>query len=178
MLVPYTGKQGDLAKGEVEKGKGPDFLSDKFGLGDSRGCCPGQTGHHLVPNSWVEGKCGGPEKYSKGSAPVVCMEGTSHTGGTHGDIHTGLNKKYNDELSSRIRGQKGDTTMAMDKVLDMATASHNEVYDIDWPGLNWSDGCNPKCLKKQLNNYYKDKGCKGIKPDTIGKDEAFTEDIK
>lgn len=67
--------------------------------------------------------------------------------------------------------------MAMDNVLDMAVASHNEVYPTDWPGLNWSNGCNPKCLRKQLKNYYKN-NCKGVKPDTIGKDSAVIEEQK
>ena len=58
----------------------------------------------------------------------------------------------------------------MDKVIDLTTKSHNEVYPIDWPGMNWNDGCNPKCLKKQLKNYYDDKGCTGVKPGIIGKD--------
>lgn len=47
----------------------------------------------------------------------------------------------------------------------MAVASHKEVMDIDWPGMNWSDGCDEACLKAQMDNY-RDKACgKGENPE-------------
>jgi len=52
----------------------------------------------------------------------------------------------------------------------MAVASHKEVMDIDWPGMNWSDGCDEACLKAQLASYYNGKGCKGIEPTKIGRE--------
>jgi len=181
MLVPYTNNQGKLAKGEVEK---KDMSAGKmagiFGLGDSRGCCPGQTGHHLIPDSWLKGKCSGGSngKYTKGGAPVVCMEGTSHTGGTHGEIHTGLNKAYDQSLTARIEKGVEHNKYSINDVIEMAVDSHKEVMDIDWPGFNLfsGDGCDEACLKAQLASYYNGKGCKGIEPTKIGREEEEQDD--
>ncbi len=29
-------------------------LNDTFGMGDTRGCCSGQTGHHLIQDAWLK----------------------------------------------------------------------------------------------------------------------------
>ncbi len=177
MLVPYTTKQGNLAKGEVKEGDyGAGLLAGKFGLGDSRGCCPGQTGHHLIPDSWLQGKCS--NGYTKGGAPVVCMEGTTHTGGTHGEIHTGLNLAYERSLYARVEKGTEHNMYNINDIMDMAVDSHKEVMNIDWPGFNLfsGDGCDRACLKAQLSSYYNGKGCKGIEPTKIGKEVEENDD--
>ena len=103
---------------------------------------------------------------------MVCMEGTSHTGGTHGEIHTGLNKAYDQSLTARIEKGVEHNKYSINDVIEMAVDSHKEVMDIDWPGFNLfsGDGCDEACLKAQLQSYYNGKGCKGIEPSKIGRD--------
>jgi hypothetical protein len=168
MLVPYDKKYQEKNNkprpGEQASGGN---LSTMLGLGDSRGCCPGQTGHHLVPDSWVKEKCG--SKYDKDTAPVVCMEGTSQYFGSHEAIHTGLNKSYEDALAKKA---EGDTSVTIGEAIGMASESHQEVYPIDRQSIfNWGTGCEKDCLTAQLTNYYQDKGCdEPLDAQKIGRD--------
>ncbi len=204
-------------------------------LGRKGGCCPGQTGHHLVPNSWAENNCEG--KYSEGGAPVVCVEGFRNDHGSHGKIHDamddevlnkreefeeiirqGLNNlgsqkttnitnndlvetvfgknnlngnwrdhfdevlkesKINESLETTIseihkktkgmsQGEIDDEIAAAAKkqarvdtgeAIEMAASSHQKI----------ADHCNRDCIVAQLKLYYKDAGCKPMRPST--KDE-------
>ncbi|MCU7861505.1 MAG: DUF4150 domain-containing protein [Candidatus Thiodiazotropha sp. (ex Lucinoma kastoroae)] len=172
MLVPYKkSKQEKMRKDEI--GAGPTGnLSTRLGLGDSRGCCPGQTGHHLVPGSWVKNKC---SPYDHDSAPVTCMEGTGHSDGSHGAMHTGMNKAYDEALSAKA-AQDLDGKVNINEAMDMAVQSHQEVYPVD---RAWSlvDGCETKCLKAQLKKYYDDLKCdEALDAKKIGKDAGAGDD--
>jgi hypothetical protein len=152
MLVPYKKPyQEDVRPGEQASGGN---LATQLGLGDSRGCCPGQTGHHLVPGSWVKNKC---SPYNHDAAPVTCMEGTGHSDGSHGEMHTGMNKAYDEALSAKA-AEDADGKVNINEAIDMATQSHQEVYPVD---RAWSliDGCEEKCLKAQLKKYYDKLDC-------------------
>jgi hypothetical protein len=152
MLVPYDKKkQEGVRPGEQASGGN---LSTQLGLGDSRGCCPGQTGHHLVPGSWVKNKC---TPYDHDAAPVTCMEGTGHSDGSHGEMHTGMNKAYDEAISAKLAEDK-DGIVNIDEAVDMAVQSHQEVYPVD---RAWSviDGCEEKCLKAQLKKHYDKLNC-------------------
>ncbi|WP_263144536.1 HNH/endonuclease VII fold toxin-2 domain-containing protein [Pseudomonas sp. RIT-PI-AD] len=127
--------------------------SDKSAKGN--GCCPGQTGHHLLPDAMFheyvsqthpktgkeEMKQGGNracwEKYKHGDAPTICLEGTTNraSNGSHGMAHKGTEVALNEYLG------KSDMpyTQARDKLSQLiATAFH----------------CDADCLKAQLNEYY------------------------
>jgi len=100
VLVPYKSdqKQGDAQTvnvrgtnySEQSRSASNSNFFTKLGLGTSGGCCPGQTGHHLIPDSWAKNaNC---TNYKEGDAPVVCVEGVSQNDGTHQSVHYNLNE--------------------------------------------------------------------------------------
>lgn len=144
------------------------------------GCCPGQTGHHLLPQEMFKRKIdkiipgdlvkSGPNKGNEktesindpdncaaytnsmhDNAPVVCVEGTNNTHASHGMIHDKI-----DALMQRHREKNlGKDSITNDEAIDAAVKSHNETF---------KPACNPECLRAQLHDYY-DKLCVGqLKP--------------
>ena len=128
--------------------------TDKTAQGN--GCCPGQTGHHVLPGAMfynyapethpktgkVSMKKAGQrdcwKKYKHGDAPTICLEGTTNraTNGSHGLAH-----KVTNEL---IRDHRSSPDMSYE------TAS-GEISKL----LGTPFGCNPDCIKAQLDAYYK-----------------------
>jgi len=106
------------------------------------GCCHGQTGHHIIPNTYMtKSDCKG---YAKGTAPVVCLEGTGKDDGSHGNIHTAL-EEY-------VEGKNTNEKIDYDDARDAAVNSHREAFPLS--------SCSKKCLAAQLDNY-RDKVCGG-----------------
>jgi hypothetical protein len=146
-----------------------------------KGCCPGKTGHHLLPKEMFKRKIDVPvvpEKLVKGgpnkgnpktksvddptncpeytdsvhdNAPVVCVEGTNNNHGSHGVIHNNI-----DELMKNHRRRNpGNDHISNSDAIKAAVTSHNETF---------KPACNPDCLAAQLHSYY-DKLCSGkLKP--------------
>ncbi len=155
MLVPYNEKRQDSKKvnrGKIEKG---DLFGELYG--DVRGCCPGQTGHHLIPDSWAaNGGCSKDSGYHEDDAPVVCAEGVSHSlGGSHQLLHKRLDALVNDFKVKRP-GQK----LKMEDAIEMAAQSHQETVG-ERAGEGPEDKCNKECTKAQLKHYYNKLGCEG-----------------
>lgn len=147
-LVPYKnlgkqGKAGNTAKAQHT------LFGELFG--DQRGCCPGQTGHHLIPDAWAKNGCD-KSKYKTNAAPVVCVEGVSHSIGSHGTIHDAM-----DDIVKEFYEKQGEgSTVSLDQAINMATDSHRKLKGM----------CNEKCIKAQLKSYYKDCGCGQLTPST------------
>lgn len=100
-----------------------------------KGCCPGQTGHHVMPDSmFANAVCTSSYKYS--SAPVICLEGTNNTHGSHGEAH--------ETLKTLLKGKEG-------KGIEYADARDASVKAI----LEVAPHCDKKCLISQLDSYYK-----------------------
>lgn len=117
--------------------------ADRSKTNVKNGCCSGQTGHHLIPNTMVKNSadCKG---VTYGTAPTVCAEGTSHsTGGSHGQLHKKIEKLIKDNADT-------NGEMTLEKAKDIAVKSHRQVFGA---------GCSKKCLMAQLDKYYDDK-CK------------------
>lgn len=140
-LVPY--EETKEAKKQAQSGKG---------------CCPGQTGHHLLPDAMFRepngektgsGRDGKPtlkcwDNYTEGGAPTICLEGTGNnaTNGSHGAAHAltkGLLRKYQ---KPTVDGKPAlmNYTDARDDLAGMV----ERVY-----------GCSKKCITAQLDAYYK-----------------------
>lgn len=126
------------------------------------GCCPGQTGHHLLPREMFRRKvevvvpAQGNQPASKkweddkdeckeytdsmhNNAPVVCVEGTNQNTASHGVIHgkiDGLMKEH-----KKLHGDQISNTDA----IEAAIKSHQETF---------KSSCNPDCLREQLKTYY------------------------
>jgi hypothetical protein len=125
---------------------------------DGGGCCPGQTGHHLIYDSWMDGA--GCSKYSHGTAPNVCVEGTDQRHGSHGKIHDATDER----IKNATQGSPGKPpTMALDSKGRMSYKDAKK-HALDAFQATFPDsGCNRKCLEKQLDEYYKN-ACSGQEP--------------
>ena len=153
-LVPFDpGKQGTYNKDIKRGGKAGVFDRGPLNLGDSRGCCPGQTGHHLIQDAWLKkargqprgaGNLCDPGKYDEGKAPVVCVEGMDNRTGSHGKIHTET------ETALQRHLDKSGGNLTMNQAIDVAVEAHDKSV---------GGHCNKKCIKKQLTDYYYGMGC-------------------
>ena len=179
MLVPYK-RQAEEDKDKNKRlkdnkptGKGKqDFLGKSpFELKNKYGCCPGQTGHHLLPTAWAKSTC---PNYKESKAPVVCAEGTSHSnGGSHDRLHTSLDKGLDtyvrggpkrEGVTFKVTIEKETTTknlnrlgktyskvkdalLTKDEAITLAADSHAETFP--------NSKCSPKCIKAQLEDFYK-----------------------
>lgn len=145
MLVPYRNKFGG---GQVESA-------------NNGGCCPGQTGHHIIPDALTKnGACPG---YKKGDAPTVCVEGTGHDHGSHKRIHDSMDlalSKMADHTTKKI---------STDGAINAAVASHMAAFPLS--------KCNPLCIKAQLEAYYKDPSrCPNAQLPALDKDGKVIQD--
>ncbi|VAW81488.1 hypothetical protein MNBD_GAMMA12-2233 [hydrothermal vent metagenome] len=114
------------------------------GVGNPKGCYPGQTGHHLIPGSYVKSKGEAPRcaKYEYLKAPVVCTEGASDTHGSHGAGHLHMNRAAKSSTGS-------DGMLNYKDARDAAVKSHIQAFPFSM--------CSPNCIKAQLDNYHKSK---------------------
>jgi len=126
---------------EYEETKSPKNLQGK-------GCCPGQTGHHLIPEEMVGNGCPG---YDHEKAPTICVEGTTNTHGSHGAIHGNLQSRVADYRSSWFGGEELD----YDDARNLAVKSFYDTFP--------ESMCSRKCLIAQLDKYYKTKCTKNMK---------------
>lgn len=131
-----------------------------------QGCCPGQTGHHLLPDAMFRDPAGSatererwraagnkkpiprsklPKKscwdsYSEGASPTICAEGVNQYSGSHGAIHAVTDKAL------KTSPYANQSEMPYTTARDLALAEVSRLY-----------GCNMKCLQAQLDAYYCDK---------------------
>lgn len=108
-----------------------------------KGCCPGQTGHHLLPNEMFK-DCPEYTKQVHEAAPTVCVEGVNNSHGSHGKIHREM-----DELMNDHKRDVGDD-ITTNQAINEAVKAHKRTFP----------GCNEDCLKQQLHVYY-DGMCNG-----------------
>ncbi|CAM3610008.1 hypothetical protein VA7868_03564 [Vibrio aerogenes CECT 7868] len=163
-LVPYKnlGKQGRA--GNTTKAKNSSLFGMMFG--DQRGCCSGQTGHHLVPDAWAKNGCDA-SKYNENAAPVVCVEGVSHSIGSHGTIHDALD----DIVIDFYEKNKEEATVSINKAINMASDAHRNSFGL-------ISDCNEQCIKAQLRSYYKNCGCGQLKPSTKSEENTGVPDYQ
>ena len=132
-----------------------------FGLANPEGCCPGQTPHHIIPETKLKG-CPG---YQKGGsvhkqAPTVCLEGGKDNG-THGEMH----QKTDEETKGILKlWREGKSTLDPESI-DAAIEASARAYVATF------GQCSQKCIKEQLERYYKKrfKTCKIRVVDKSGK---------
>jgi Domain of unknown function (DUF4150) len=100
------------------------------------GCCPGQTPHHIPPQSMM-GKIKG---WTHGGAMCVCLEGASQHVGSHGEAHAALDYLA---TNSGVLDSKGQCTLKeYNSVCAEATAAQC--------------GCIKECVEEQLNASFKE----------------------
>ncbi|SHO56850.1 PAAR-like domain-containing protein [Vibrio quintilis] len=148
LLVPYN----DNSKISKDKKKISESYpsDDKFSV--QKGCCPGQTGHHVIPELWAKKACKKKRKesdkhpiYQNAQAPTVCAEGNNGEIGGHGDLHAALNKRVSNH---RGRRRNKDKTITLEDAIKMTALAHHSA-------IGQKSGCKMKCTKAQLTSYYK-----------------------
>jgi hypothetical protein len=123
-----------------------------YGGSGSPNCCEGRTGHHLLPNSLLQGTRGqsssnvdglkktGPNAYNVNDGACVCAVGESFNAAEHKSLHDKTKDKLRGILEA---GEDLDYKTAKQKV----TEAHSETYT-DSKG---KPRCNPKCIEAQLD---------------------------
>ncbi len=124
------------------------------------GCCPGQTAHHLVPKRAFKGLAqkSGKTKYKSRNAPCVCAEGHSwhrndkskyaNSQKTHPDLHDVQDYLEREARNNPTLGRSPDRALSYAEARDTGVAAHQAVFP--------NAGCDPECLKDQLDKYHKD----------------------
>ena len=122
---------------------------------EGKGCCPGQTGHHLIPEAMAKSGC---ENYNHDEAPVICVEGINQNQGSHKTVH--------DRLHLEVLSVGVGTAIKYDPTArDMAIISFKTAFP--------ESKCDIKCLRTQLDAFYgKCKGDMTAKSGTRGVKDA------
>jgi hypothetical protein len=111
-----------------------------------KGCCPGQTPHHIPPWETIKGVGGVSHK----DALCVCLEGSGHSIGSHGKHHHGIN--YLLEQSSKLPGSKlSQGTKGGDTVFKGPLSEHVKVSAAVTEAQN---GCSKECIEEQLSQQF------------------------
>jgi len=140
--------------------------------GKQSGCCPGQTGHHLVEagSFFTKGRgvkrsaagddkmldlarnmVGEGENYTAAGAPCICVEGTNQYHGTHGLMHTfqGNSALKVGAVASVLTADGKPATLTCQtyaQARDSGASAATKVFK--------ESGCSEECFKKQLDAYH------------------------
>jgi len=150
LLVPYKNADSDGSTDQEESAKRTAASGTKSTVRTNKaksqakhggGCCPGQTGHHILPHAMVEGA--GCDGYDYDNAPTMCLEGANNaaTHGSHGMAHSNLKKAmalYTEETGKETMSYTDARKRAIDAVQKAGAIQ-----------------CDRKCLEAQLDAHYK-----------------------
>lgn len=132
-LVPYkSAGAGDLVG---QRGR------SKVEPANQGGCCPGQTGHHLIPEASLKNEC---KNYNHSIAPTLCVEGASQNYRSHKRVHGALASIHKIMDKNGMIGN--DRSMRMNDGLNAAASSHARAFPLS--------NCSQKCIRSQLESYY------------------------
>ena len=144
--------------------------TNKDGQPASKTCCEGQTPHHVVEKSTFtedQGKVRlkGLEQYNPDMAPCVCAEGTSQAkGGTHELMHV----YQKADTLAQIKGKpQQNFTLENGSVIKKPATTYGESRETGIKAFQkvFDDaGCDPDCIRKQLDAYHKQSGIKDDTP--------------
>ncbi|NHZ81342.1 hypothetical protein F2P44_18975 [Massilia sp. CCM 8695] len=150
LLVPYKNADSDGRTDKEESARRTAASGKKATVTNSKaksqakhghGCCPGQTGHHILPNAMVEGAdCPG---YDYDNAPTMCLEGANNAAlhGSHGMAHNNLKVAMFDYTKKTGKSK-----------LSYADAKKHAIDAVQMAG---AIQCKRECLEAQLDAHYK-----------------------
>jgi len=118
-----------------------------------KGCCPGQTPHHIPPWSTVKHMEGNRPSHNK--MLCVCLEGASHSVGSHGKHHHGIN--YLLEASSKLTGSLIKKTTSV-KGIVFFDAPLKEHIKVSAAVTEAQNNCNKECIEEQIKSQFDEKG--------------------
>ena len=137
---------------------------NKDGQKVDKTCCEGQTPHHIVEKSTFTENKGktrlkGLEDYDANMAPCVCAEGTSQAkGGTHELMHV----YQKADTLAQIKGKPTQKfTLENNTVIDKPATTYGESRETGITAFQkvFDDaGCDPDCIRKQLDAYHNQSG--------------------
>jgi hypothetical protein len=119
-------------------------------------CCPGKTGHHLLPNCLVQNERGkissnvpglineGNDAYTLNKGACVCVDGSSNHLGTHGEIH----EKTKEKLIPLLTRPGKD--MTFEEAKSAVAEVHTEVIKKD----DGTPQCSKECIEAQLDSSF------------------------
>ncbi|ARS48915.1 hypothetical protein PSMEN_11110 [Ectopseudomonas mendocina] len=137
-------------------------LSPYQPTGKQPGCCPGQTGHHVVEagSFYDKGRGGetstpvlGTSAYDQAKAPCICVEGCNQYHGTHGLMHT-----YQSTAALNNGTNMGSLKLDDGTVISKVSLPYRDArkFGVEAVGKSFPEsGCDPKCLEAQLDAYHK-----------------------
>jgi hypothetical protein len=136
------------------------------------GCCDGKTPHHVVPKSQFKARGASVytlpsgATYDADKAPCICEDGTSHSSGTHGDIHEETNNLTVNHASvkDRVTGK----TISAD-----ARWKASEAEAVGAKAVSEATNCKiEECVQAQARKGHESMGIKpgdNIRPTTAGR---------
>lgn len=95
------------------------------------GCCPSQTGNHVIPASYFKGVAG----YKHDDAPCMCVTGTSWHSGNHQYLHTA--QSVLDDFHKDSNGN-----VSVEQAARNGGQAQKEIFK--------EQGCDPKCIEAQV----------------------------
>lgn len=107
------------------------------------GCCPGQSGHHILPNAMFDG-CPG---YNADEALTICVEGVTNSHGSHRVIHENLKKILAGTLKPDGTPLLAGDPMPLQDAIDAGMISVDRSFPFS--------ECDPLCIQKQLRESYR-----------------------
>jgi hypothetical protein len=143
-------------------------------------CCPDESGksptpHHIVAASQFHemGKKSSPlyvdadgeDKYDYNKAPCICVDGESHSVGTHGKIHSTTNRKTRETL-----GVAPNTQIPGDKRWSLGQAEK-----VGSEAVQEETGCDAACTEAQLRSGHQEmelSASSSVRPTTAGGEDA------
>lgn len=147
-------KQADKLAKDAEKSDCAQAIKcflRPYKTGGNNSCCDGQTGHHIPPFSTTESVSGMSVKHD--NALCICLEGTSHSIGSHGRHHHGINyllKRASQgakALFQRIvRRGKGKHKIYKGKLSDHVKVAARVTEE--------QNGCSKECIEAQLKKQF------------------------
>ena len=130
-LVPYKETHHQDISKDCD-GQDDQEETEISGPASGQGCCPGQTGHHILPGSMFKNckSYGRSKGCSHQNAPTMCVEGVNNAHGSHGQMHTQLGKQMDKYPSG---------TISMDDAVKEGVKSVRAVFP--------ESGCSKDCLR-------------------------------
>ena len=143
-------------------------------------CCPDKSGksptpHHIVPasqfhemgdkSSPLHVSAKGNDKYNYNKAPCICVDGESHSVGTHGKIHSATNSK-----TRAAMGVTPNTQIPGDKRWSLGQAEK-----VGAEAVKAETGCDAACTEAQVRSGHKEMGLNKsdkVRPTTAGGEDA------
>ncbi len=132
---------------------------------NGKGCCPGQTGHHLLPEAMFD-HCKNYGTSQHSNAPTMCVEGANNSLGSHGKAH----KSLLGVLSKDHKKVPFGGAMTKTDAIDAGVESVRHTFP--------ESKCSEACLKAQLKDFYDKLNCRPKKESGIAGNPVGSEGDK